>query len=433
MSTRERPRDASPSSSSRGGESGGGGDDGKAGTQGNTHERFTPSVFDSREDGRREAYLDNAKCLLMAMVVWNHSMQEFLTSVDAHERRGWCGEDTVNVLTHKYARTFYLVLNVVGMPAFTMISGYLSRGWMRAAREDEASAANTLHRIREAGTQLLGTYCVWQLVYMLINYYDVTPVQWWSPIGVTWYLLALYLWRNSILVYAALKDLVIVVVALAMGLFVGFTETATTTNGYAFFDWQRLFVYSLYFYFGLTVVKPEHIKRIYATPYAKRAVPGACALVGVFATLFATLYVFGQCFDELQWNIWAIKPYDSSSIRSMFVGMLHRLVLYVFTFIASFAFMAVVPSNRSFITDFGARTLYCYLLHILLVRGFTKLINLTWGDAPLSFRLSAGALWLPLIVSVALMSPAVMVFRPIIQPNFNALWRVEPRVGANLL
>jgi len=104
MSTRERPRDASPSSSSRGGDDGGG-DDGKAGTQGNTHERFTPSVFDSREDGRREAYLDNAKCLLMAMVVWNHSMQEFLTSVDAHERRGWCGEDTVNVLSHKYART----------------------------------------------------------------------------------------------------------------------------------------------------------------------------------------------------------------------------------------------------------------------------------------------------------------------------------------
>jgi fucose 4-O-acetylase-like acetyltransferase len=85
--------------------------------------------------------------------------------------------------------------------------------------------------------------------------------------------------------------------------------------------------------------------------------------------------------------------------------------------------LALVPSKKSFITAMGSRTLYCYLTHILLVRGFSMLIDRVWPAAPLSFRLSAGALWLPLIVGNALMAQPVLFLKPVVEPDFSFLSR----------
>ena len=121
-----------------------------------------PSAFAERASDRRDAYLDNLKYALMLIVVWNHALQEFLRALDAHERRGWCERDAVNATTHGHVRTLYLVLCATGMPLFAGASGYLSKSWLRAAREDEASAVNLLVRVRGAFGALLGTYAVWQ-------------------------------------------------------------------------------------------------------------------------------------------------------------------------------------------------------------------------------------------------------------------------------
>ena len=246
----------------------------------------TPRAFDERASDRRDAYLDNLKYALMLIVVWNHALQEFLRALDAHERRGWCERDAVNATTHGHVRTFYLVLCATGMPLFAGASGYLSKSWLRAAREDEASAVNLLVRVRGAFGTLLGTYAVWQAFYVAINYYDVAPLQWWAPVGVMWYLLALFFWRMSVLVVGGLRNGVIVALSVFMGLFVGFTETATTKNGNAAFDWQRVFVYSVYFFLGCVALKPEHLQRLQSIDYGRRATFGAIVLA--WRTRFST-------------------------------------------------------------------------------------------------------------------------------------------------
>ena len=384
--------------------------------------RARVDAFATRAADARDAYPDNLKHALMLVVVWIHSLQDFLRAVDARSLRKWCEDDRLNVMTHRQARTFYLLLNAVGMPLFTCASGYLSRSWLAAAREGDARAVNLLRRVRTSVSTLLVTYGMWQGLYLVINYYDVTPVQWWAPIGVMWYLYALVLWRLSILVLGGLKDGVMMGMSLFMGLFVGFTETPMTKNGSSAFDWQRLFVYSVYFFFGLCAVKPEHIRRLEKTDYGKRALLGSIVLIASFCGLYLSLYVFGACFDEVEWFVWSIKPYDSDTVAEQFTGLALRVVLYCFTAFACFGFACLIPSERSFVTAMGSRTLYCYLVHALVIHGFYRLISSTW-DAPLSFYLVVFGFFLPLIVGNALMMEPVLALRPIVEPNFSFMWR----------
>uniref|UniRef100_A0A7S0WE51 Acyltransferase 3 domain-containing protein n=1 Tax=Ostreococcus mediterraneus TaxID=1486918 RepID=A0A7S0WE51_9CHLO len=387
-------------------------------------EAETVTSFPTKSTESRDAYLDNAKYWLILIVVWNHSLQDFLRGVDRYELREWCGGDSVNVLTHQHARTVYLALNAIGMPLFTAISGYCSRGWLRAAREDEASAAHLLSRVRGASSSLIGTFVGWQLFYMAILYYDVTPAQFWAPIGITWYLLALFMWRTSILVLGGLRDRYILASSLFMGLFVGFTDTATTANGMTFFDLQRIFAFSPYFFFGLLVVKPKYLEQLHDTPYSRRAPPGFITLVVTYVLLYIGMYGTGtKCFDEAQRFIWTIEPYGTSEIYSPFLGCLYRIALYAATCVVGAAFMAIIPSESQMYTALGQRTLYCYLLHILLLRGYDKLMRWTWNDAPLSFRIVASGLWLPLIVSHLTLSPYMNVFKCVVEPDFSSLWR----------
>ena len=143
-----------------------------------------------------------------------------------------------------------------------------------------------------------------------------------------------------------------------------------------------------------------------------------------------SLYIVGACFDEAQWSVWSTRPYNSGSISDMFSGMAQRIGLYVFSLVAMGGFFALVPSNESIITGMGSRTLYCYVLHIYLVRGFSKFLHLVWDDAPLSFRLICAAFILPLIVGNALMSRPVLLLKPIIEPSVPALTRETDDVAA---
>ena len=145
------------------------------------------------------------------------------------------------------ARGAYLYLNLLGMPAFTFVSGHCTRGLARAvARGDGASLTS---RSRRAVETLLVPYVIWQTFYLLYNYVDVYPVQAWSPVGVTWYLSALFAWRASVPYLARLRRRVPAL--FLVGLAVGFTDTPATENGLPFLDFQRLVAFAPFFYLGV--------------------------------------------------------------------------------------------------------------------------------------------------------------------------------------
>ena len=89
--------------------------------------------------------------------------------------------------------------------------------------------------------------------------------------------------------------------------------------------------------------------------------------------------------------------------------------------IATARFFAVAPGTRGWYTEYGSRTMYAYLLHLLLVRGFV-LANEEWlRGIPRWASAGASFLALPTLGSVGLMAPWC---------KRCFWWCVEPRLGA---
>ena len=264
----------------------------------------------------------------MCVVVYNHCIQDFFKFLDPATGRGWCAPDSPSTMAFggsvdlvRVARGLYLYLNLLGMPAFTAVSGYCSRGWARDVRRGDGAGVN--RRFRGAVESLIVPWLIWQPFYVVYNY-RTYPVQLWSPIGVTWYLTALFFWRVTLSALAQVNGDAILPALLVVGVGVGFTETPQTSNGLAFLDFQRAVAFLPVFYFGVTSVTPERLDALVKSKTART--------IGWFGTVFAALafawmirgasddsseeddknafFNGASCFDEIQRYLWMTSGYD---------------------------------------------------------------------------------------------------------------------------
>ena len=231
---------------------------------------------------------------------------------------------------------------------------------------------------------------------------------------------------------------------LVAGIGVGFTETPQTQNGLAFLDFQRAVAFLPVFYFGVTSVTPERL----AALKSKTAVA-----LGWFGTVGAALAFvaairgasseddsngsFGgygyYCFDEIQRYLWMTSGYDygGSSTHPSAAPLAHaayRVAFYVSASAVTFAFAAIVPAEQRWYTSYGSRTMYAYLLHLILVRGLALAQDLwvpesaqppLWAQALINFVV------LPLAGSVGLMAPwCERAFKWLVEPAkvFGGTW-----------
>ena len=189
--------------------------------------------------GSRDAHLDNCKFWLMCAVVFNHCFQDFFKSVLDREAGGrpWCQPDVARdpIGAYALARGAYMYLNLLGMPAFTLVSGICSRSLVRCATAGDGAGLAT--RSRRMVESLLVPYVIWQTVFLIYGTYGTGefrplpehPVPFVSPVGVTWYLTALFAWRCSVQFIATLRN--VVAATFIVGLAVGFVDTPQTENG----------------------------------------------------------------------------------------------------------------------------------------------------------------------------------------------------------
>ena len=390
-----------------------------------------PALSMGKSPDSRDVHLDNCKFFLMCVVVYNHCFQDFLKVLEGGDSaRGWCERDPYTTRAFGYkvdllrlGRGFYLYLNLLGMPAFTCVSGYCSKGWMKDVR-----IGNSLSkRYRVLVESLIVPWLIWQPFYVVSNY-RTYPVQLWAPIGVTWYLTALFFWRSSILVLAQVNVKVLLPGLFVAAIAVGFTETPDTSNGLVFLDFQRGIAFLPVFYVGAVFVTKERYEWIRSGGVVKYF--GWVVTVG--AVLVFTRMIDGahttsandsdelnkvhvSCFDEIQRYLWMTGEYDDdgeggtpetpSSAPLMHAG--YRVIFFIFAFLLMFAFAAIVPNTQTWYTSFGSRTLYAYLLHLVVLRGLLLVQDLAvpenlqppiWGKAVI------GLVLLPLLGTVGLMS-----------------------------
>lgn len=320
----------------------------------------------------RDSRLDNAKFILIALVVFGHAIEPL----------------------RDYAPTqvLYYWIYLFHMPAFIMISGYLSRNF-------DASP----NRVEKAVLTLAVPYLIFWAIHQSIYTVDeglpdslsvLTPT--WS----LWFLVALFLWRLSVPVWKRLRWPV--TIAVVISVFAATADLGTTLS------LGRVLSFLPFFVLGLALRK-EHfalLDRVWARVVA----------VAVFAVTFAFALFIANEEVSREWLFWRESLTDRD-IEPLMPSMAIRLIFMGIALAMSFAMLALTPKKRTWFTKLGAYTLFVYLGHsvALIILKTSPYYDFFEGTGPLGLALTTA-------LAVAL---TLLLCAPWVRKAMK--WAVEPQ------
>ncbi|MFI9075752.1 acyltransferase family protein [Streptomyces sioyaensis] len=333
----------------------------------------------------RDAFFDNAKYLAIVLVALGHAWEPLYA-------------------TSRSAAALYIFVYAFHMPAFTVISGYFSRSF--DMRRD---------RLQRLITGVVVPYLLFQTAYALFRYAaGDTPsfsVSLADPWFLTWFLVALFIWRLTAPLWRIVRWPVPLALAIA--------AAASVSDLGSDLDLQRVLQFLPFFVLGMCL-KAEHFSRL-------RCWPARLAALPVSAGALAFAY-------------WAVPRmndawfYHTDSAQNLGVpwwcGVLMQLAMFGCSLVLTACFLAWVPGRRAWCTALGAGTLYGYLLHGFLAKGSrwwdwydADWIHTPWGAVVVT--LLAGA-----VVTLLCTPPVQRLFRFAMEPKMRWAFRAEPRLGA---
>lgn len=281
----------------------------------------------------RSAYFDNAKAILIYLVVLGHLLSGYLKE-------------------NQYIDTLYLVIYLFHMPAFILISGHFSR--TIKSRKD----------LIKIGKTLLLPYIIFQLLYTL--YYknvfgDNVVFEIFEPRYALWFLLSMAIWK--FLLWAFSNHKMMILVSIALSLLIGYISAVNEWLSLA-----RTFFFFPFFLLGY------HLNRENFVKLKNKWNMCVAYIIGVMLVVF--IYQFG----DVRWKEWFFGriPYEDIGYGIVDSGPLSRLVVYGVMFIATYIFLSLVPKNVQWYTDIGGKTLAIYLLHLFIIRAFKETAIYGW-------------------------------------------------------
>lgn len=274
----------------------------------------------------RNAYFDNAKIILIFLVVFGHMIQPFI---------GASSE----------LNTLYLWIYTFHMPAFIFLAGFFAKG-----------SGNKDYIIKLA-KKLLVPYIIFQLLYT--GYYFFIGKENWQagmfyPHWSLWFLFSLFSWHILLSWFKKVPFYLSVSLAVLVGLVVGYFGEVGHT-----FSLSRTFVFFPFFLMGYWVTK-DHMMLL------KRKSVKAASLIVVLAVAI-TIYIAPDL--NSGWLL-ASKSYGDLGMPEY--GGAARLLVYATSAIMAMSILAWIPQRRSRITVLGTRTLYVYLLHGFFIQYFRE-------------------------------------------------------------
>ncbi|MEU2059320.1 acyltransferase family protein [Streptomyces sp. NPDC013455] len=330
--------------------------------------------------GQRDAFFDNAKYLAIVLVAMGHAWEPL--KGDSRILEG-----------------VYTVVYSFHMPAFILISGFFSRSF--DMRPD---------RLKRLITGVAVPYVLFETAYPLFknavtgSHEEISLL---DPWYLTWFLVALFVWRLTTPVWKLVRW----PVPLALGLAMLATVTPNIGDD---LDLQRVLQFLPYFVLGLCM-KPEHFQLV-----RRRSV--RIASVPVFAAALA-----------VGW--WAVPRmntawfYHRDSAQELgapwWSGPVMTLAMMGCSLVLTACFFAWVPRRHMWFTALGAGTLYGYLLHGFLVKlgDYRGWFEHPWLHRPLGeilVTLAAAA-----AVTVLCTRPVQRVFRFAMEPKMEWAFRQD--------
>jgi fucose 4-O-acetylase-like acetyltransferase len=274
----------------------------------------------------RNAFFDNAKLVLIFLVVFGHMLQPFIDGSSG-------------------MKTLYMWIYTFHMPAFIFLAGFFAKG------------SGNMAYIVNLAKKLLVPYLIFQLLYSVFYFY-IGKNGWQNgvfyPQWSLWFLCSLFSWHILLSFFKKAPALISVSLAVLIGILVGYFGEIGHT-----FSLSRTFVFFPFFLLGYWVTEDQVM-------WLKRKSVKVASLI-VLAVAGAAIY-FAPEFNS-GWLL-ASKSYGDLGMPAL--GGLARLLVYVTSAIMAISILAWIPHRNSRLTHFGTRTLYVYLLHGFLIQLFRK-------------------------------------------------------------
>ncbi|MFI8005760.1 acyltransferase family protein [Streptomyces sp. NPDC086010] len=332
---------------------------------------------------RRDAYFDNVKYLAIVLVAVAHAWEPVMDG-------------------SRTARALYMVVYTFHMPAFILVSGYFSRSFDMSAP-----------KVRRLVTGVLVPYVLFETAYSLFKRFaggaGDTEITLLDPLFLTWFLIALFIWRVTTPMWQSLRHPLPVALTVAV--------LASVTPGIGDdLDLQRVCQLLPFFVLGL-LMKPEHFQLVRRREVRLMALP-----------LFAGALLFAYWAAPRMQLGWF---YRSSAAQELdapwWSGAVMTLAMFGCALLLTVGFLSWVPRRHMWFTVLGAGTICGYLLHGFLVKGagyYGLFDRYEWLKGP------AGLAVVSLVAAVAvtlLCTPPVRrALRFATEPDMNWAFRRSP-------
>lgn len=320
----------------------------------------------------RDPFFDNAKFLAILLVVIGHSI--------------------VGLRDVPVAKAAYLAIYMFHMPLFIVITGYLSRNFTFGSG-----------KARKLIVQLGVPYLVFEFAYSVYDWQvgrnDLT-ISLLDPYYLTWFLMALFLWRLSTPVWQQIRW--------PLAIAVGISLLSYMDDLGDDLELHRTLGLLPFYVLGL-MLRPEHFELV-KRPIARLF--GVAVLSGAVVVAY-----FAYPRMNIDWVYWKHGHAKLGVDNLTGTGM--RLAMMICAVILVAAFLSLVPRRRTWFTGLGAMTLYAYLLHGFLTRlmKFSSFDDLDfWHTVPGVLAMSAIAA----VVGTLLCTPPVVK---------SMKWLLEPKLG----
>lgn len=343
-------------------------------------ERVEPAAPTSR---RRDPWFDNTKLVLIVLVVVGHTWSQL-------------PESRTVVWGYDFLYSWH-------MPAFVLVTGYLSRSMTWEPR-----------RIWSLVTTLAVPYVIFECALTFVHHHfggaevnDLLVV----PHSPMWFLVALIGWRLLTPAFLAMNRFVAVGLAVALSLAAGLTSYETLAV-------NRILGFLPFFVIGLHLQRADwdRLRRVVTVPRA--------------LLVLGTMFVLARNTDDFVETSWFHYDTTYAALGSSAVGGgLTRLVVIAIGLIGAVAFFALVPRSRSWITALGTATMTVYLFHDFVVLAMAYSSFPDWAADHLGPALVLATTGSVLVGLALATPPVVRALSPLADPVGHLARRRDPRSG----
>ena len=280
---------------------------------------------------KRDYYFDNAKFILIFLVVFGHAIQTFIN------------HDPLLLSIYKTIYFFH-------MPAFILVAGYFAKG------------------IHEKGLipkllkKLMIPYIIFQIIYTIYYYFlrneSTLAVDLFYPQWSLWFLVSMFFWSILLLLFIHVLKLswkTAIPISILLSITVGYFNEVSS-----YLSFSRTFVFFPFFLVGY------YTNRNFFHFLKKKTI----RLAGVFS--IAVVFLFIILLPDWS-NYWLLGSYSYEALgASVTTSPLLRMLIYTVNIWLVASFFTLVPIKQYFFTKWGKNTLYVYLLHGFIIQFFRE-------------------------------------------------------------